>query len=189
MKKLEIIGYKRANLGKTTAKELRKEANVPCVIYGGKEHVHCIIPMIMFKKLVYTPEVHEVELNIEGDIYRCILQDIQFHPVNELILHADFLELNDNKLVKVEVPLRLIGTAPGVQKGGKLFQKIERLKVKALPKNLPDFVEVDISGMELGKSVRVQDAKTDGFEILNDPLVTVASVTVPRELKGKTGEA
>ena len=186
MKTLEIIGYKRANLGKTDARELRREANVPCVVYGGKEHVHCIVPMIMFKKLVYTPEVHEVHLNIEGDIYRCILQDIQFHPVNEIILHADFLELNDEKPVKIEVPLRLTGSAPGVQQGGKLFQKIERVKVKALPKNLPDQVTVDISHLELGKSVRISDAKAEGFEILTNSAVTVATVTVPRELKGKT---
>jgi large subunit ribosomal protein L25 len=186
MKKLEIIGYKRANLGKTDAREQRKEANVPCVVYGGKEHVHCIIPMIMFKKLVYTPEVHEVELNIEGDIYRCILQEIQFHPVNEIILHADFLELNDDKPVKIEVPLRLVGAAPGVQKGGKLFQKIERVKVKALPKDLPDFVEVSVAELELGKSVRISDAKVSNFEILTNAAVTVATVTVPRELKGKT---
>jgi large subunit ribosomal protein L25 len=186
MKTLEIIGYKRANLGKTDARELRKEANVPCVVYGGKEHVHCVVPMIMFKKLVYTPEVHEVHLNIEGDVYRCILQDIQFHPVNEMILHADFMELNDEKPVKIEVPLRLTGTAPGVQKGGKLFQKIERVKVKALPKNLPDQVTVDVSDLELGKSVRIGDAKAEGFEILTNAAVTVATVTVPRELKGKT---
>jgi large subunit ribosomal protein L25 len=188
MEKLEIIGYKRANLGKANARELRKEALVPAVIYGGKEHVHCVIPMIMFKKLVYTPEVYEVELNIEGDIFRCILQDIQFHPVNEIILHADFLELDDNKPVKLEVPLRLVGSAPGVQRGGKLFQKIERVKVKALPKNLPSQVTVDISGLDLGKSVRISDAKAEGFEILTNPAVTVATVTVPRELKGKTNE-
>ena len=186
MKTLEIIGFKRANLGKSASKNLRRESSVPCVLYGGKEQVHFQVPMILFRGLVYTPEAHIVELNIEGSIHKCILQDIQFHPVNEIILHADFLELKEDKAVKMEVPVKFSGTPVGTQRGGKLVRKLERVKVKALPKDLPDYVEFDVTDMDLGKSIRVKDAKVEGVTILNNPNVTVASISIPRELKGKT---
>lgn len=188
MKTQEIIGFKRANLGKATVKALREDSQVPCVLYGGETQVHFSVPMILFKNLVYTPEAHIAELNIEGTIYRAILQDIQFHPVNEIILHADFLLLKDDKEVKIEIPIKLKGNAPGVQKGGKLIAKLRKVKIKSLPKNLPDSIEVDISGLDLGKSVRVGDIKTEGYTILNSPLVSIASVEVPRALRGKGGE-
>jgi large subunit ribosomal protein L25 len=184
MKTLEIIGFKRANLGKKAAKDLRNEANVPCVLYGGEQQVHFTVPMILFKNLIYTPEVHRVDLNIEGEIFQAILQDIQFHPVNEIILHADFLQLFEDKPVKMDVPLHLIGTAPGVQKGGKLVQKVTKVKIQALPKNLPDSVQVSISDLDLGKSVRVRDAVAGDFKVLSSPMITVATVTIPRALKG-----
>src|SRR5687767_3491096 len=126
MKTQEIIGFKRANLGKSTVKALREESQVPCVLYGGKEQIHFSVPMILFRDLVYTPEAHIAELNIEGTVYRAILQDIQFHPVNEIILHADFLLLNEDKPVKIDIPIKLIGNAPGVQKGGKLNTKLRK---------------------------------------------------------------
>lgn len=188
MKTHEIIGFKRANLGKSTVKALRDDSQVPCVLYGGEEQIHFSVPMILFRDLVYTPEAHIAELNIEGKIYRAILQDIQIHPVNELILHADFLLLKDDKEVKMEIPVKLVGTAPGVQKGGKLYPKLRKIKIKSLPKNLPDYIEVDITGLDLGKSVKVGDVKADNFTILNSPLVSIATVEVPRALRGKTGE-
>jgi large subunit ribosomal protein L25 len=188
MKTQEIIGFKRANLGKATVKALREDSQVPCVLYGGETQIHFSVPMILFKNLVYTPEAHIAELNIEGSIYRAILQDIQFHPVNEIILHADFLLLNENKEVKLEIPIKLVGNAPGVQKGGKLINKLRKVKIKSLPKNLPDYIEVDISGLDLGKAVRIGDIKTEGFTILNSPLVSIASVEVPRALRGKGEE-
>jgi large subunit ribosomal protein L25 len=188
LKTHEIIGFKRANLGKATVKALREDSQVPCVLYGGESQIHFSVPMILFKNLVYTPEAHIAELNIEGTIYRAILQDIQFHPVNEIILHADFLLLNDKKEVKIEIPIKLTGNAPGVQKGGKLISKLRKVKIKSLPKNLPDFIEVDITGLDLGKSVRIGDIKTEGFTILNNPLVSIASVEIPRALRGKEDE-
>jgi large subunit ribosomal protein L25 len=188
MKTQEIIGFKRANLGKATVKALREDSQVPCVLYGGETQIHFSVPMILFKNLVYTPDTHIAELNIEGSIYRAILQDIQFHPVNEIILHADFLLLKDDKEVKLEIPVKLVGNAPGVQKGGKLISKLRKVKIKSIPKNLPDYIEVDISGLDLGKSVRVGDIKTEGFAILNNPLVSIASVEVPRALRGKGEE-
>jgi large subunit ribosomal protein L25 len=189
MKAIEIIGFKRANLGKAEAKQLRADSNVPCVLYGGKEQVHFFSPMILFRDLVYTPDVHVVNLNVEGTEYKAILQDIQFHPVSEVILHADFLELKDNTPVKMDIPLKFEGTAPGVIVGGKLLVKFRTVKIKALPKDLPDFISVDINKLELGKSIKVGDIKVDNVEILTSPLVTIATVEVPRALRGKKVEA
>ncbi|WP_299824943.1 50S ribosomal protein L25/general stress protein Ctc [uncultured Pontibacter sp.] len=183
MKTLEIIGFKRANLGKAQTKELRNESYVPGVLYGGAEQVHFYAPAILFRDLVYSPEVYEVDLNIEGTHYRAIMQDVQFHPVNEMLLHVDFLELNDEKPVKIDIPVKMIGNSPGVMLGGKLVTKLRKLKVKALPANLPDYIEVDISELELGKSIKVGKIKAGDFEILSNPLAPVATVTIPRALK------
>jgi large subunit ribosomal protein L25 len=188
MKTLEIIGFKRANLGKRSAKDLRNEALAPCVLYGAGRQVHFAVPMILFRPLIYTPEVHMVEINVEGDIYKAILQDIQFHPVNEMIMHADFLELQDDKPVKMNIPVHLKGTAIGVQKGGKLVVKQSKVRIKALPANMPDCVELDITNLDLGKSVRVRDIVTNNFEILTSGQVTIASIAIPRALRGKTQE-
>ncbi|WP_162425657.1 50S ribosomal protein L25/general stress protein Ctc [Pontibacter pudoricolor] len=184
MKTLEIIGFKRANLGKSQTKELRNESYVPGVLYGGAEQVHFYAPAILFRDLVYSPEVYEVDLNIEGTHYRAVMQDVQFHPVNEMLLHVDFLELQEDKPVKMEIPVKMVGTSPGVIVGGKLVTKLRKLKVKALPANLPDYIEVDISDLELGKSIKVSKINTGGnFEILTNPLAPVATVTIPRALK------
>ena len=180
METIEIIGYKRANLGKNESKKLREDGNVPCVVYGGKEQIHFHAPMILFRDLVYTPGANFVKLNIEGEEKDVILQDIQFHPVSEVILHADFLELNDNKKVKMEIPVKIFGDSPGVQQGGKILMRIRKLSVMAYPKNMPEFIEVDISGLDLGKSIKVEDLLNDEFDILNSPVVSVVSVNIPR---------
>ncbi|GAA4440527.1 50S ribosomal protein L25/general stress protein Ctc [Pontibacter saemangeumensis] len=183
MKTLEIIGFKRANLGKQQTKELRNESNVPGVLYGNGEQVHFYSPVILFRDLIYSPEVYEVDLNIEGTHYRAILQDAQYHPVNEMLLHVDFLQLQDDKPVKMDIPVKFVGTSPGVIAGGKLSVKLRALKIKALPANLPDYVEVDISDLELGKSIKVAKVKAQNFEILTNPNAPIATVTVPRALK------
>jgi large subunit ribosomal protein L25 len=184
MKNLEIIGFKRANLGKAASKQMRREAVVPCVLYGGKsEQVFFSVPMIMFKNLVYTDKVHQVSLNIEGKIFQAVLQDIQFHPVNEIILHADFLLLDDNTPVKMEIPVKIVGASIGVQKGGKLLVKVKRLKVSALPKDMPDSIEVNVSSLDIGKSVKVGDLQSQKYTITNSPLVTIASIVTTRALK------
>jgi large subunit ribosomal protein L25 len=185
MEKIEIIGYKRANLGKQESRQLREEGNVPCVVYGGKEQVHFYTPMILFKDIVYTPKAHIVDINIEGDVHTCVIQEVQFHPVSDVLVHADFLELHDEKPVKMEIPIKMVGNAPGVVKGGKLLAKLRKIKIKALPKNLPDFIEVDISGLDLGKSVKVRDIKIENYEILSSPLVTIATIETPRALRGQ----
>ena len=180
MKTIEIIGYKRANLGKSESKKIRDEGNVPCVVYGGKNQIHFHSPMILFRDLVYSPGANFVKLNIEGEINNAILQDIQFHPVSEIILHADFLELNDNKKIKMEIPVKFLGSAPGVLQGGKILTRIRKLSILAYPKNMPEFIEIDISHLELGKSVKVEEILKEQYEILNSPLVSVVSVNIPR---------
>jgi large subunit ribosomal protein L25 len=185
MKTVEIIGYYRANLGKTESKRLRGESFVPCVMYGGKEQIHFSSPMILFRDLVYTPEACFVELNIEGDIKKAILQDTQFHPVSEVILHADFLELFDEKMVKMSIPIRTVGVAPGVQTGGKLVMKMPKINISALPANMPDFIEVDISALELGKTFKVGQLQAKNYDILTSPLVSICSIEVPRAMRGK----
>ena len=188
MRTVEIIGYERANLGKSGAKSLREEGNVPCVLYGGKEQIHFHTPMYLFKELVYTPDSAFVKINIEGKEYEAILQDAQFHPVSETILHADFLQLFDDKEVKMEIPIRLIGQSPGVLEGGSLVPKIRKIKIKALPKNMPEYIEVDISGLDLGKSVKVGSIEEIDFEILNSKRVSIATVEVPRLLRSAQAE-
>ena len=180
METIEIIGYKRANLGKKDSKKLREDGNVPCVIYGGDEQIHFHAPMILFRDLVYTPGANFVKLNIEGLEIDAILQDIQFHPVSEIILHADFLQLKDDKKIKMEIPVKIIGDSPGVQQGGKILMRIRKLSLMAYPKNMPSFVEVDISGLELGKSIKVEELLSENYDILNSRLVSVVSVNIPR---------
>ncbi|MBW3129899.1 50S ribosomal protein L25/general stress protein Ctc [Hymenobacter profundi] len=185
MKSLEIVGFKRANLGKKDAKALRLESYVPCVLYGGDEQVHFSAPAILFRELLYTPEVHIVDLNVEGTTYRAIVQDAQFHPVNEMLLHVDFLLLQDGKEVKMDVPVQYVGVSPGVLAGGKLVSKLRKLKVKALPENLPDSVKVDISDLGLGKSIKVSKVEPDNYTILTNQMAPIATVAIPRALKGQ----
>jgi large subunit ribosomal protein L25 len=187
MKSVEIIGFKRANLESGDLKQIREEGNVPCVVYGPaiKEQIHFYTPAILFKDLVYTPDVHIVDLNIEGEKMKAVLKDAQFHPVSEMMLHADFLAFSPDKPIKFEIPVEIVGTAPGVQKGGKLEFKTRRVAVKGLAANLPDKILADVSNLDLGKSVRVSDVKAEGFEILTSPNVTIATIGIPRALRGK----
>ena len=188
MKTVEIIGYNRANLGKAESKRLRSESYAPCVLYGGSEQIHFYSPMILFKDVLYTPEARFVELNIEGLKKKAIVQDAQFHPVSEMIMHVDFLELNDKKPIKMNIPIRTVGNSPGVQNGGKLISKLRHLTVKALPGDMPEFINVDISKLKIGKTIKVGELAHEGFEILNSPLVSIASVEIPRAMRGKTTE-
>ena len=184
MQKLEIVGYQRANLGRTESQAIRAEGNVPCVLYGGNEQVHFYAPAILFRDLIYTPNIFEVELNIEGTIYRSILQETQFHPVSDVLIHADFLLVTDKKPVKIAVPVRLVGTAPGVQKGGKLVTRVRKMRVKGSIENIPDFIDVDVSNLELGKSVRVSQISVKNIEMLEQASNPVASIEIPRALRG-----
>jgi large subunit ribosomal protein L25 len=183
MNTIAISGSQRENVGKRDAKELRYAGKVPAVLYGGKEQFHFAIDAPDLRDLVYTPEVNFVELNIDGKKTNAILKDIQFHPLTEKIVHIDFLQLFDDKALTIEIPVKLTGTSPGVKEGGKLVQKLRKLKVNALPKNMPQFVEVSLEPLEVGKSVRVSDLQAKGYTITNVAEDTVVSVIMSRALK------
>ena len=188
MKAHEIVGFKRANLGKSEAQELRSQGYVPSVLYGSGQQVHFYAPAMLFRELLFTPDIYNVTLNIEGEIYNAILQERQFHPVNDALIHADFLQIIDGKEIKVDVPVKLIGTSSGVMKGGKMNQKLRKLRVQGLAKNIPDYVEVEISDLDLGKSVKVGAVKAENYVILTSASNPIASVEIPRALRGTLGK-
>jgi large subunit ribosomal protein L25 len=189
MKTVEIIGYRRANLGKADAKKIREEGNVPCVLYGGAEQVHFYAPMILFRDLVYTNEAHFVHLNVEGDECEAILQEVQFHPVSEIILHADFLRIASDRKIKMDIPVRLVGQAKGVSKGGTLVRKRATLKISGLPKDMPDHVDVDCTELDFHHAIKVGDVKLPNLELLDPPQAAIAAVEVPRAAKMATETA
>jgi large subunit ribosomal protein L25 len=183
MKKIEIVGYQRANLGRTESQAIRAEGNVPCVLYGGAEQIHFTVPGILFRPLLFTPDVFDITLNVEGAEYRAVLQATQFHPVSDALIHADFLQVTD-KPVSVAVPVRLLGTAPGVQKGGKLVTRIRKLRVRGPIDSIPEYIDVDVSNLDLGKVVRVGEIVVDGIEVLEQAANPVAGIEIPRALRG-----
>ena len=183
MKTIEIIGYRRANLGKTDSQKIREEGNVPCVLYGGNEQIHFYSPVILFRDLVYTNEAHFVHLNIEGEECQAIMQEIQFHPVSEIILHVDFLRITDARKIKMDIPVRLVGQAPGVAKGGALVRKRASLKIYGFAKDMPDHIDVDCSSLDFHHAVKVGDMKMANLEFLDPKMAAIASVEVPRAAK------
>src|SRR6478609_453934 len=183
MKTIEIIGYRRANLGKTDSQRLRDEGHVPCVLYGGDNQVHFYAPMILFRDVVYTNEAHFVHLNIEGEESQAILQEVQFHPVSEVILHADFLRISEDRKIKMSIPARLVGQAPGVSKGGALIRKRSSLKVLGFPKDMPDHIDVDCSSLDFHHAIKVGDMKFPNLEFLDPKQASIAVVEVPRAAK------
>jgi large subunit ribosomal protein L25 len=189
MKTIAISGSKRQNVGKRDAKELRYEGKIPAVLYGGKEQVHFAVDITALKPIIYSADVHFVEIDVEGVKTTAIIQDAQFHPLNEQILHVDFFQLDNAKPLTMAIPVKLTGTSPGVKMGGKLVHKLRKLRVKALPQDLPQYVEVSIEPLEVGKSVRVRDLKFDKFDITNTPEDTIVSVTTSRALRQAEQEA
>lgn len=180
MKTVSVSGSPRGNVGKKDAKSLRRQGLVPCVVYGGKEQIQFAIPETEFKGLIYTPEACLVSLEINGTKLSAILQDVQYHPVSDKILHADFLQIFENKPVKIDIPVKFSGNSPGVIKGGKLIQKLRKLKVKGLPGDLPDFVDVSISKLNIGDSIKVGQISLDRIEFLNSPNSVVVLVKSTR---------
>jgi large subunit ribosomal protein L25 len=183
MKTIEIIGYRRANLGKSDSQKVREEGNVPCVLYGGDNQIHFYSPVILFRDLVYTNEAHFVHLNIEGEECQAIMQEIQFHPVSEIILHVDFLRITDDRKIKMDIPVRLVGQAPGVAKGGTLVRKRASLKVLAFGKDMPDHIDVDCSALDFHHAVKVADMQMANLEFMDPKMAAIASVEVPRAAK------
>ena len=181
MKSITINGSTRKVLGKKSTKELRKQEMVPCVLYGEGEPVHFSAKELDFSKLVYTPNAHTVKIVLEKKELDAILQDIQFHPLSDKILHVDFYQLSENKEVSMEIPVKIEGSAPGVLiSGGVLILNQRKLRVKALPKNLPDFITADNSKLELGDKLYSSELKDEKYEFLHPDNTVVCQVKVAR---------
>jgi large subunit ribosomal protein L25 len=189
MKTVTIEGHLRTEAGKKVARQLRSQENVLGVIYGGATEVNFYASAKAFKPLVYTSEFQLAEVTVEGKTYKCILKDLQFDKVSDALIHVDLLELVDNKKVIATLPLKLVGAAAGVKAGGKLVVKLKSLKVKAFPKDLREFIELDITKLELNENIRVQDVQVPNIEVMNPPRIPVASIVMTRLLKQEETEA
>ena len=183
MKTITIEGHLRTEIGKQATRQLRSEEKVPGVIYGGAKEVNFSALATSFKTLVYTPDFQLAEIKVDGKSYKCILKDLQFDKVSDELIHADFLELVDDKKVVATIPIRFTGAAKGVKDGGKLITKMKVLKIKTYPKYLKENIEVDLTNLELNGNVRVEDVKADNYEILNSPRIPIASIVLTRQLK------
>lgn len=184
MESIQIKGSLREKVGKSETRKLRKEGKVPCIIYGGEKSIHFSAYEKDFRNLIYTPNVYITNVDVDGKNYLTKLQDIQFHPVSDSILHVDFLEIVEDEKIKIGVPVRIIGFAAGIRSGGKLHTLIRRLKVKALVKDLPDDFEINIEDLELGMSIKVRDLDFKNIELLDPPGSVVCAVKLTRVSKG-----
>ena len=180
MKSISIKATKREVVGKKEAKRLRLEGLVPGVLYGGEEPIHFQAPEKEFKSLIYTPNVYLVNLDIDGTVYQSIIQDTQFHPVEEQLMHVDFLRTSDEKMVKVEIPVKTEGFAKGIRKGGKLKLNLRTLKVKAMVKHLPDTIDINVDDLDLGQSYKVGSLQRENLEFLNAKAVPVVTIMMTR---------
>ncbi len=180
MKTIEINGTVRKELGKKSSKELRKANNVPCVIYGGKENIHFYTHENNFKNLVYTADAHLVNLKLEDKVYSLVLKDIQFHPVNDRIIHADFTEIAENKPITIAIPIKVSGDSVGVLAGGKLRIRRRNLLVKGFPNDIPEFLPIDITDVKIHQSIKVGDLSFDKIELLDPKRSMVLAVATSR---------
>lgn len=180
MKKAQLSGSLRANVGKKDTSALRQEGKVPCVLYGSGEQTHFSVRAVDVEKLIFSPDVYQIELDIEGKKATAIIQDMQMHPVRDTAMHVDFLELNDNKPVKVSLPLRTTGTAIGVMNGGKLRQPYRKLRVIGMPGDLPEDVVVDVTKLRIGQSIRISDINVPGVTFLEPSNAVVVGIKMAR---------
>lgn len=183
MKSITITGSKRESVGKKATKALRNAGMVPCVVYGGEQPLHFSAPELAFKDLVYTPNAHTVVIDLEnGEKVNAVIQDIQFHPVSDRIIHIDFYQLFDDKAVTMDIPVRLVGNSPGVRNGGRLLFRKRKLTIKALPAKLPDFFDVDINKLKIGGNISVSSLINDDFTILHPNNTVVVQVKSSRNV-------
>ncbi|MDD4920925.1 MAG: 50S ribosomal protein L25/general stress protein Ctc [Bacteroidales bacterium] len=189
MKNLQLNGISRPDFGKKAAKAIRKEGNVPCVLYGGEEVIHFLLPENDTNAFIYTPDIFTMELNIDGKKYMSILKDSQFHPVKDNVLHLDFLQIFEEKPIIMEVPVHLNGLAQGVKDGGKLSQELRKLKVKGLYKNIPDVLNIDVTDLGLGKTMQVGVLSFENIEIISAKQAIVCAVKLTRVARGLAAAA
>jgi len=197
MKSITIDGSQRESVGKVSTKALRNAGKVPCVVYGGDTPIHFSAEELAFRNLVYTPDVHTVVIALEnGSKIEAILQDIQFHPVTDRILHIDFYQIFDDKEVSMEIPVRVTGNSRGVRNGGVLRVVTRKLRVKALPQNLPDFIEADITEMKIGDKMYTASIEMGDYIIMHPENTVICQVRTSRtavadeeeEEEGEEGE-
>jgi len=185
MKSITIQGTKRESVGKKSTKALRDAELVPCVVYGGTETLNFSTPEKSFKRLVYTPEAHMVSIEVDGKTIPAVLQDIQFHPITDRILHVDFYQLSEDKPVIMEVPVRITGRAKGVVRGGAMRQSFRKLKLKAIPANLPDEVVIDVTKLNIGNKIYVGDIKNESYTFMHPDNAVIVAVKMSRNaMKG-----
>lgn len=191
MKTIEIAGKGRAATGKKSTKELRREDNIPCVVYGGENNIHFSAHKNAFRDLIYTDEFKKASIAIEGGVtVDAIVKDVQFHPVTDRILHIDFLQLVPGQKLKIELPIKLTGNPKGVKAGGTLVQKIRKLKVLTVPESLASAIEVDVSHLEMGKSIRIREVKVDeNTQVMNSLGIPLASIEIPRAMRSAQAKA
>ena len=190
MKAITIKGSERESVGKVATKALRNAGLVPCVLYGGNQAVHFSAEVMAFKNLVYTPNAHTVEIDLgKGKSFQAVLQDIQVHPVSDKILHIDFFQLFDDKEITMEVPVKIVGKSKGVMAGGDLRLNTRKLKVKALPKNLPDFIEADITPLDMGNKLYVTKVASPDYKIMHPDNTVICQVKISRAAMKAAQEA
>jgi large subunit ribosomal protein L25 len=180
MKTAQLSGSLRANVGKKDAKAIRNEGLVPCVLYGQGEQTHFAVKRVPIEKLVFSPDVYQIELDIDGKKAKAIIRELQQHPTKDTVQHIDFLELNDSKEVRVKLPVRLTGSSRGVRAGGKLMQVFRHMQCQGLPSALPEEIKIDISTMRIGHSFRVSNIEIPGVKILDPANAVVVSVKMAR---------
>lgn len=183
MNTISLEAQPRTEVGKKATKALRREKQVPCVLYGGEKTVSFSAPALSFAPLIFTPNFNVVDLKVGADSFKAVLKEAQFHPVTDEILHIDFMELVDDKKIIVEIPLKFEGLAAGVREGGKLMVQMRKLRVKTLPKDFLSELKVDVTELELGRSIKVGSVEFENIEILNNPNLPMVSVEIPRALK------
>ncbi|MDA3820437.1 MAG: 50S ribosomal protein L25/general stress protein Ctc [Candidatus Delongbacteria bacterium] len=189
MKTLTIKGSIREELGKAATKRLRKQGEVPCVLYGGENVVHFHAPLNDFRHLLYTPNVYFVDLELGDNTYQAIMKDSQFHPVTDTVIHLDFFEIKEGKAMDMKIPVHLCGLAEGVKEGGVLKQDYRYLKVRALPKDMPETIEIDISPLTIGDSVKVGDLEIENASIHEKENVSVVGIVAVRGIAEIEAEA
>ena len=180
MKTVSMSGSSRESVGKKDAKLQRSEGRIPCVLYGGKEQIKFVADEKSFHQIVFTPDSYFIKLTIDGNSHDCVLKDIQYHPVSDTILHADFIEFEQDKPLTMSVPVHFTGNAPGLIKGGQLIKKFRKLNVRALPADMPEAVVIDISNLDIDQKILIGDIKQEKFKILEKPERYVIAIRATR---------
>ena len=189
MKTFELKGTLRTDLGKKASKAMRRAGSVPCELYGDGENVHFSCTNDALRKLIYTPEIYLVNLNIDGREVKAIIKELQFHPVSDRVLHIDFLKVFEDKPIVMDVPVRLEGLAVGVRAGGKLSLEMRKLRVKGLYTNVPEILTINVENLDLGKTIQVKALQFENLEVLNAPNSVVCAVKLTRAARGAAAAA